>query len=127
MNKSKKMSRRELLRHSITTSLACSISGPSKAFAQRLGPYEGKCLVSLELRGGADATQWCDPKTNTPGEKKINNWADIDEPGQAGNIAYAPVADNEAIRRFGADMLVINGGRSNQLSRYRQTLQLDWE
>ena len=110
MNKSKKMSRRELLRHSITTSLACSISWPSKAFAQRLGPYEGKCLVSLELRGGADATQWCDPKTNTPGEKKINNWADIDEPGQAGNIAYAPVADNEWLfRRFGADMLVING------------------
>ena len=52
-----------------------------------------------------------DPKVNTPGEPKINNWADWADPGQAGNItAYAPVADNEWLfNRFGADMLVVNG------------------
>ena len=110
MKKSKKMSRRELLRHSITTSIACSISTPSKTFAQPPGAYEGKCVVSVMLDGGADPTQFCDPKTNTPGERKINNWADNDEPRQIGNITFAPIADNEwLLSRFGADMLVING------------------
>ena len=62
------------------------------------------------LDGGADPTQFCDPKTNTPGERKINNWADNDEPRQIGNITFAPIADNEwLLSRFGADMLVING------------------
>ena len=68
----------------------------------------GKCLVTLQLDGGADVTQLCDPKVNTPGEPKINNWADWADPGQAGNIMYAPVADNEWLfNRFGADMLVV--------------------
>lgn len=110
MRRSKKLSRRELLSRTIATSIACSISGPSKAFAQPPGAYEGKCVVSLMLDGGADPTQFCDPKTNTPGERKINNWADNDEPRQIGNITFAPIADNEwLLSRFGADMLVING------------------
>ena len=72
--------------------------------------YAGKCLVTLQLSGGADVTQLCDPKVNTPGELKINNWADRADPGQVGNIVYAPVADNEwFFNRFGADMLVVNG------------------
>ncbi len=72
--------------------------------------YTGKCVVTLQLDGGADVTQLCDPKINIPGEPKINNWADVSEPGQAGNISFAPVADNEwMFNRFGADMLVING------------------
>lgn len=72
--------------------------------------YAGKCLVTLQLTGGADVTQLCDPKVNTPGELKINNWADRADPGQVGNIVYAPVADNEwFFNRFGADMLVVNG------------------
>ena len=72
--------------------------------------YSGKCLVTLQLEGGADVTQLCDPKVNTTGEPKINNWADSADPGQVGNLLYAPVADNEWLfNRFGADMLVVNG------------------
>ena len=64
--------------------------------------YSGKCLVTLQLDGGADVTQLCDPKINTLGEKKINNWADLAEPGRVGNLSYAPIADNEWLfNRFG--------------------------
>ena len=59
-----------------------------------LAPYSGKLLVTLQLSGGADVTQLCDPKVNTPGELKINHWADVAEPGEAGNIRFAPVGDN---------------------------------
>jgi hypothetical protein len=73
-------------------------------------PYEGPLLVTLQLNGGVDVTQLCDPKVNVKGEPKINHWADTADPGQAGNLRYAPVANNAAFfERFGRDMLVING------------------
>ena len=73
-------------------------------------PYSGRLLVTLQLNGGADVTQLCDPKVNTPGELKINHWADTADPGEAGNIKFAPVADNfNFFNRFGADMVVVNG------------------
>jgi hypothetical protein len=66
--------------------------------------------VTLQLSGGVDVTQLCDPKVNVKGEPKINYWADAADPGQAGNLLYAPVANNAAFfERFGRDMLVING------------------
>ena len=75
-----------------------------------LQPYEGTLLVTLQLDGGVDVTQLCDPKVNVAGEPKINHWADQLDPGQAGNLLYAPVANNaEFFGRFGPDMLVING------------------
>ena len=86
------------------------LTASSRVWSSVDGNYSGKCLVTLQLDGGADVTQLCDPKVNTPGEPKINNWADWADPGQAGNIMYAPVADNEWLfNRFGADMLVVNG------------------
>lgn len=76
-------------------------------------PYEGPLLVTLQLNGGVDVTQLCDPKVNVKGEPKINYWADTAEPGQAGNLRYAPVANNTAFfERFGRDTLVINGVNS---------------
>ena len=75
-----------------------------------LQPYEGRLLVTLQLDGGVDVTQLCDPKVNVAGEPKINHWADQLDPGQAGNLLYAPIANNaEFFERFGPDMLVING------------------
>ena len=75
-----------------------------------LQPYEGTLLVTLQLDGGVDVTQLCDPKINVAGEPKINNWADQLDPGQVGNLLYAPIANNaEFFERFGPDMLVING------------------
>lgn len=108
--KLRKITRRQLLRHTAMASALCSASIVPQSFAQRPALHEGKCVVSLMLDGGADATQWCDPKTNTPGERKINHWADNDEPRQAGNITFAPIADHQWLfDRFGTDMLIVNG------------------
>ena len=87
-----------------------AFSASSRVWSSGKDDYSGKCLVTLQLDGGADVTQLCDPKINTPGERKINNWADWADPGAAGNILFAPIADNEWLfNRFGADMLVVNG------------------
>jgi hypothetical protein len=87
-----------------------AFSASSRVWSSGQDDYSGKCLVTLQLDGGADVTQLCDPKINTPGERKINNWADWADPGAAGNIMFAPIADNEWLfNRFGADMLVVNG------------------
>ncbi len=102
------ISRRRFIRLAAATGGILTAS--SRVWSSVDGNYSGKCLVTLQLDGGADVTQLCDPKINTPGEPKINNWADRADPGQAGNIMYAPVADNEWLfNRFGADMLVVNG------------------
>ena len=103
------LSRRGLLKTGLVTALTSPISlnvwgsGASE-------PYVGKLLVTLQLDWGADVTQLCDPKINTLGEPKINHWADWADPGQEGNLLYAPIGDNAALfRRFGSDTLVING------------------
>ena len=58
--------------------------------------YSGKLFVLVQADGGWDPTSFCDPKTNTPGESIINRWAQRDDIRQAGNIAYAPFANNAA-------------------------------
>lgn len=72
--------------------------------------YLGKLFVFVQAGGGWDPTSFCDPKANTPGEPVINHWAERDEIRQAGNIAYARFAKNEAFfEKHYRDMLVING------------------
>ena len=72
--------------------------------------YRGKLFVFVQADGGWDPTSFCDPKANTPGEPVINHWAERDEIRQAGNIAYAPFAHNEAFfEKYHRRMLVING------------------
>lgn len=73
-------------------------------------PYTGKFFISLAAMGGWDVTSFCDPKINVAGERTINSWALTDEIQQAGNIPFAPVANNaEFFGRFYKDMLVVNG------------------
>jgi hypothetical protein len=105
------ISRRQLLR-----SAALSVPAGASLLSGRVWssptyqPYEGTLLVTLQLDGGADVTQLCDPKVNVAGERKINHWADQLDPGQAGNLSFAPIANNAAFfERFGRDMLVVNG------------------
>ena len=72
--------------------------------------YQGKLFVFVQADGGWDPTSFCDPKTNTPGEPVINHWAEQDEIHTAGNIPYAPFANNEAFfDKYYRRMLVING------------------
>ena len=107
-NKRERFSRRQFMQ--AAAGLATTMTTSSRVWGSGREGFSGKCLVTLQLDGGADVTQFCDPKVNTPGERKINNWADWADPGQVGNLLYAPVADNEwFFNRFGADMLVVNG------------------
>ena len=72
--------------------------------------YRGRLFVFVQADGGWDPTSFCDPKTNTPGEPVINHWAQHDDMRQAGNIPYAPFANNAAFfEKYHQRMLVING------------------
>ena len=72
--------------------------------------YAGRLFVFVQADGGWDPTSFCDPKTNSEGEPKINHWADAGEVGEAGNIAYAPFANNKAFfDKYHSRMLVVNG------------------
>lgn len=105
------LTRRRLLQAAATGAAATSGLLGGRVWASTpYQPYEGKLLVTLQLDGGVDVTQLCDPKVNVQGEPEINHWAEQADPGQAGNILYAPVASNEQFfERFANDMMVING------------------
>ena len=89
--------------------LAGTVSGFHVPFANA-GDYDGKLFVFVQADGGWDPTSFCDPKTNTPGEKVINHWAEDGEIRQAGNLFYADFANNgEFFEKYYDRMLVING------------------
>lgn len=73
--------------------------------------YMGRILVNIHADGGLDQSSWTDPRES---DRAINNYAAAGTPaGVAGNIRFAPMANNAAF--FGAhfrNMLVINGVHS---------------
>ena len=72
--------------------------------------YTGKLFVFVQADGGWDPTSFCDPKANTPDEPVINHWAERNEIREAGNIPYAPFANNAAFfDKYYDRMLVLNG------------------
>ena len=72
--------------------------------------YDGKLFVFVQADGGWDPTSFCDPKTNTPGERIINHWAEAGDTRQAGNLFYADFGNNgEFFEKYYDRMLVING------------------
>ena len=72
--------------------------------------YQGKRFVFVQADGGWDPTSFCDPKTNSRGEPVINHWAAAAGVRQAGNIPYAPFAQNARFfEKYYQRMLVING------------------
>ena len=102
------MKRREMLR-----GLLATVGGAAAGFRLPLAlaaDYAGKLFVFVQADGGWDPTSFCDPKANTPDEPVINHWAEREEIRQAGNIPYAPFANNEAFfEKYYSRMLVING------------------
>ena len=85
-----------------------AMSAPKALFAQ--SGFGGKLLFCLQLEGGLDVTSYCDPKTNTANERPINTWANSQEIQIAGNIPYAPFANNSVLfEKHFQNMLVING------------------
>ena len=91
--------------------LAAGIAGPGfRLPLVHAADYQGKLFVFVQADGGWDPTSFCDPKANTPGEPVINHWAERDEVRKAGNIPYAPFANNAAFfEKYHRRMLVING------------------
>ncbi len=102
------MKRREMLK-----CLLATVGSAAAGFRLPLAnaqDYLGKLFVFVQADGGWDPTSFCDPKANTPDEPVINHWAERDEVREAGNIPYAPFANNEAFfEKYHSRMLVING------------------
>ena len=102
------MKRRTVLK-GLVAGTGAAITGFRIPLAQA-SDYTGKLFVFVQADGGWDPTSFCDPKVNTPGERVINHWAEENEIRQAGNIPYAPFANNEAFfEKYHDRMLVING------------------
>ena len=86
-----------------------AVTGFQLPFVNAAG-YDGKLFVFVQADGGWDPTSFCDPKTNTPGERIINHWAENGEIQQAGNLFYADFGNNaEFFEKYYDRMLVING------------------
>ncbi|MGV3593133.1 MAG: hypothetical protein ACO1PZ_15710, partial [Gammaproteobacteria bacterium] len=101
--------RRSVLRSLLQAGAAGMLSGLGGT-ATAASTYGGTLLVNLQLVGALDVTSFADPKMNVAGRAPINEWARTAEIRQAGNIRYAPFAQNAAFfDRYYRDMLVING------------------
>ena len=87
-----------------------ALAHPSFVFANNTSAFAGKFVLTLQARGGWDVTYFCDPKENQPGDEVITNWSKTERTQMAGNIAYAPVANNQAFfERHHKKTLIING------------------
>ena len=103
------MDRRHFLKNIGAASLFASLPSSFKLHAAPTD-YTGKLLITVQAVGGWDVTSFCDPKMNTAGEREINRWARAGETQTAGNIAYAPFANNAAFfQKYYQDIMVING------------------
>lgn len=102
------MKRRTILKGLLAGS-GVAVSGFRIPLAQT-SDDSSKLIVFVQADGGWDPTSFCDPKANTPGERVINHWAENSEIQQAGNITYAPFANNASFfEKYHDRMLVING------------------
>ena len=100
-------------RRTFVKGLLAAASGAAAQFrlpVANAADYDGKLFVFVQADGGWDPTSFCDPKTNTPGEKVINHWAESGEIRQAGNLLYADFGNNaEFFEKYHRRVLVING------------------
>lgn len=86
-------------------------AAPFNNQARAEGPYTGPLWIMVHASGGWDPTSLCDPKgTEDPEDpNRVNNYL-VSEIEQAGNLRYAPVANNAAFFQKHYDkLLVING------------------
>ena len=103
------MKRREFLTKTALAGAFCLGLPTSRIYGAQAG-YMGRLLVTLQVEGGWDVTSFCDPKVNQLGEPIITNWSTSNTIQNAGNINYAPFANNAAFfNKYYQDMLVING------------------
>lgn len=87
-----------------------ALSHPSFVFAASASPFTGKLVITVQAQGGWDVTHFCDPKENQSGSDIITNWSKTEETRSAGNLRYAPVANNNSFfERHYDKTLIING------------------
>lgn len=106
------MKRRGFIRNAIQGSLgsAAALSLPTARVFAAPEDYTGRFFVTLQADGAWDVSSFCDPKINQTGSPEINVWSRTQDIESAGNIAFAPVANNAAFfQKYYQDMLVING------------------
>ena len=104
------MKRREFLKNTALFGVAGLTLPTARLYGAVEGGYSGRLLVQLQADGGWDVASYCDPKINQTGEKEITNWSKNNDIQQAGNIPFAPFADNAAFfEKYFQDMLIING------------------
>lgn len=102
------MRRRQFLKQLTAGGAAFGLTGGHVFAAPE--DYTGRFFVTIQVDGAWDVSSFCDPKMNQSGERTINQWAKKGEIEEAGNIRYAPVANNrDFFRKYYRDMLVING------------------
>ena len=101
------MNRRQLLQTLLGAGVTAATGGRLFAAPE---DYQGRLLVTLQCQGAWDVADFCDPKVNQAGERPITNWSNSGEIQTAGNLRYAPVADNaNFFQRYYRDTLIING------------------
>lgn len=104
------MKRRDFLIRSIIAGAAGLTLPVSRLYGAVEGGYTGRLLVQLQADGGWDVASYCDPKVNQPGELEITQWSRTNTIQQAGNLSYAPYANNaDLFSKYYSRMLVING------------------
>lgn len=104
------MNRRDLLKMS-GMALAAGSASTTRLWAAP-ADYQGQFLIQMQIVGAWDVASYCDPKLNKGG-KIVNNWAKTKGIKTAGNIPYAPFANNaDLFDKHHDKMLVINGVNS---------------
>lgn len=106
------MDRRDFMKAAGLAGLSLTVPlGGKKAHAQDMGPYDGTFFVLVNAGGGWDPTSLCDPKgaVNAEDTDPMNHYL-RDDIGTAGNIRYAPMADNQAFfDKHYSRLMVVNG------------------
>lgn len=99
------MKRRDFLKTMCAAGVAGTFASlPRYSTAAEL--HSGKILLTLHAGGGWDHSSFSDPRENPV----INHWADTQQAGVAGNLRYAPFAENaEFFNKYYQHMLVVNG------------------
>lgn len=100
------MNRRNFLKTIGAVGLATSLPWVSGRAQAASSLHTGKVLLTLHTGGGWDHSSFSDPRNNP----LINRWANTQTAGEAGNLLYAPMAENAAFfNKYYSYMLAING------------------
>ena len=104
------MNRREFIKKTALIGASGLMLPAARLYGAVDGGYTGRLLIQLQAGGGWDVSSYCDPKVNQPGEPAITHWSEAGDIQQAGNIPFAPFANNAFLfEKYHRDMLVING------------------